>query len=203
MSQEDFKMSAFSGVKVRPSLRSINCLARWVWLTIAIFFLFWFTFSLHFVKNPCPVIIFSILFSSLFPYPFIPSLFLILFSVSSVSSLLILILFSVASVSSLLILILFSVASVSSLLILILFSVASVFSVAKISTMYINEMQPSVFLPVYFSYNHRTLYRTTSAETAHSFHLLYHLSKSIKALLCQPLCKTQTLSCKAKVMPIV
>ena len=162
MSQEDFTMSAFSGVKVRPSLRSTNCLARWVCLAIAIFFLFWFTFSLHFVKNPCPVIIFSILFSSLFPYPFIPSLFLILFSVSSVSS----------------------------LLILILFSVASVFSVAKISTMYINEMQPSVFLPVYFSYNHRTLYRTTSAETAHSFHFLYHLSKSIKVLLCQPLCKT-------------
>ena len=162
MSQEDFTMSAFSGVKVRRSLRSINCLVRWVWLAIAILFLFWFTFSLHFVKNHCPVIIFSILSSSLFPYPFIPSLFLILFSVSSVSS----------------------------LLILILFSVASVFSVAKISTMYINEMQPSVFLPVYFSYNHRTLYRTTSAETAHSFHFLYHLSKSIKALLCQPLCKT-------------
>ena len=162
MSQEDFTMSAFSGVKVRRSLRSINCLVRWVWLAIAILFLFWFTFSLHFVKNHCPVIIFSILSSSLFPYPFIPSLFLILFSVSSVSS----------------------------LLILILFSVASVFSVAKISTMYINERQPSVFLPVYFSYNHRTLYRTTSAETAHSFHFLYHLSKSIKVLLCQPLCKT-------------
>ncbi len=189
MSQEDFTMSAFSGVKVRRSLRSINCLVRWVWLAIAILFLFWFTFSLHFVKNHCPVIIFSILSSSLFPYPFIPSLFLILFSVSSVSSLLILILFSVASVSS--------------LLILILFSVASVFSVANKSSPYINEMQPSVFLPVYFSYNHRTLYRTTSAETAHSFHFLYHLSKSIKALLCQPLCKTQTLSCKAKVMPIV
>jgi len=75
--------------------------------------------------------------------------------------------------------------------------------VAKKSNLYTNEMQPSVFLPVYFSYNHRTLYRTTSAETAHSFHFLYHLSKSIKALLCQPLCKTQTLSCKAKVMPIV
>jgi len=179
MSQEDFTMSAFSGVKVRPSLRSINCLARWVWLAIAIFFLFWFTFSLHFVKNPCPVIFFPILFSSLFSLSFLPSLFLILFSVSSVSSLLILILFSVSSVSLL-----------SSLLILILFSVASVFSRAKISTMYINEMQPSVFLPVYFSYNHRTLYRTTSAETAHSFHFLYHLSKSIKALLCQPLCKT-------------
>ena len=175
MSQEDFTMSAFSGVKVRRSLRSINCLVRWVWLAIAILFLFWFTFSLHFVKNHCPVIIFSILSSSLFPYPFIPSLFLILFSVSSVSS----------------------------LLILILFSVASVFSVANKSSPYINEMQPSVFLPVYFSYNHRTLYRTTSAETAHSFHFLYHLSKSIKALLCQPLCKTQTLSCKAKVMPIV
>ncbi len=83
------------------------------------------------------------------------------------------------------------------------FSVVSVVSVAKKSILYINEMQPSVFLPVYFSYNHRTLYRTTSAETAHSFHFLYHLSKSIKALLCQPLCKTQTLSCKAKVMPIV
>ena len=162
MRQEDFTMSAFSEVKVRPSLKSINCLARWVWLAIAIFFLFWFTFSLHFVKNHCPVIIFSILSSSLFPYPFIPSLFLILFSVSSVSS----------------------------LLILILFSVASVFSVANKSSPYINEMQPSVFLPVYFSYNHRTLYRTTSAETAHSFHFLYHLSKSIKVLLCQPLCKT-------------
>ena len=175
MRQEDFTMSAFSEVKVRPSLKSINCLARWVWLAIAIFFLFWFTFSLHFVKNPCPVIFFPILFSSLFSLSFLPSLFLILFSVSSVSS----------------------------LLILILFSVASVFSRAKISNTYINEMQPSVFLPVYFSYNHRTLYRTTSAETAHSFHFLYHLSKSIKALLCQPLCKTQTLSCKAKVMPIV
>jgi len=69
-------------------------------------------------------------------------------------------------------------------------SLVSVVSVAKISNTYINEMQPSVFLPVYFSYNHRTLYRTTSAETAHSFHFLYHLSKSIKALLCQPLCKT-------------
>jgi len=54
-----------------------------------------------------------------------------------------------------------------------------------------------------FCNHHRTLYRTTSAETAHSFHFLYHLSKSIKALLCQPLCKTQTLSCKAMVMPIV
>ena len=189
MSQEDFTMSAFSGVKVRRSLRSINCLVRWVWLAIAILFLFWFTFSLHFVKNHCPVIIFSILSSSLFPYPFIPSLFLILFSVSSVSSLLILILFSVASVSS--------------LLILILFSVASVFSVAKISTMYINEMQPSVFLPVYFSYNHRTLYRTTSAETAHSFHFFLQPSKLVMAYLDYPLCNTQTLSCKAKVMPIV
>jgi len=189
MSQEDFTMSAFSGVKVRRSLRSINCLVRWVWLAIAILFLFWFTFSLHFVKNHCPVIIFSILSSSLFPYPFIPSLFLILFSVSSVSSLLILILFSVASVSS--------------LLILILFSVASVFSVAKISTMYINEMQPSVFLPVYFSYNHRTLYEVTLAKTAVPFHLPFQYSKSNLAFPYLPLNKPQTLSLKTKVMPIV
>ena len=175
MSQEDFTMSAFSGVKVRRSLRSINCLVRWVWLAIAILFLFWFTFSLHFVKNHCPVIIFSILSSSLFPYPFIPSLFLILFSVSSVSS----------------------------LLILILFSVASVFSVAKISTMYINEMQPSVFLPVYFSYNHRTLYRTTSERIEATFHFFLQPSKLVMAYLDYPLCNTQTLSCKAKVMPIV
>ncbi len=161
MRQEDFTMSAFSGVKVRPSLKSINCLARWVWLAIAIFFLLWFTFSLHFVKNHCPVIIFSILSSSLFPYPFIPSLFLILFSVSSV------------------------------------------FSGAKISNRYINEMQPSVFLPVYFSYNHRTLYRTTSERIEATFHFFLQPSKLVMAYLDYPLCKTQTLSCKAKVMPIV
>ena len=82
-------------------------------------------------------------------------------------------------------------------------SLVSVVSVAKKSNLYTNEMQPAVFLPVYFSYNHRTLYEVTLAKTAVPFHFLYHLSKSIKALLCQPLCKTQTLSCKAKVMPIV
>ena len=176
MSQEDFTMSAFSGVKVRRSLRSINCLVRWVWLAIAILFLFWFTFSLHFVKNHCPVIIFSILSSSLFPYPFIPSLFLILFSVSSVSSLLILILFSVVSL-------------------------VSVVSVAKKSTLYTNEMQPAVFLPVYFSYNHRTLYEVTLAKTAVPFHLPFQLSKSNLAFPFLPLIKPRTLSFKTKVMP--
>ena len=187
MSQEDFTMSAFSGVKVRRSLRSINCLARWVWLVIAIFFLVGFTFSLHFVKNPCPVIIFSILFSSLFPYPFIPSLFLILFSVSSC--------LHINFNFSVFILTFFSLFSVVSLV--------SVVSVAKKSNLYTNEMQPAVFLPVYFSYNHRTLYEVTLAKTAVPFHFPFHYSKSNLAFPYLPLNKPQTLSLKTKVMPIV
>jgi len=78
-----------------------------------------------------------------------------------------------------------------------------VFSVAKISTMYINEMQPSVFLPVYFSYNHRTLYEVTLAKTAVPFHLPFQYSKSNLAFPYLPLNKPQTLSLKTKVMPIV
>jgi len=83
------------------------------------------------------------------------------------------------------------------------FSVVSVVSVAKKSILYINEMQPSVFLPVYFSYNHRTLYEVTPAKTAVPFHLSFPPSKSNPALLYLPLIKPQTLSYRTKVMPIV
>jgi len=83
------------------------------------------------------------------------------------------------------------------------FSVASVVSVAKKSTPYTNEMQPSVFLPVYFSYNHRTLYEVTPAETAVPFHISFHYSKSNLAFPYLPLIKPQTLIFKTKVMPIV
>jgi len=82
-------------------------------------------------------------------------------------------------------------------------SMASVFSVANKSSPYINEMQPSVFLPVYFSYNHRTLYRTTSERIEATFHFFLQPSKLVMAYLDYPLCNTQTLSCKAKVVPIV
>ena len=82
-------------------------------------------------------------------------------------------------------------------------SVVSVVSVAKKSNLYTNEMQPSVFLPVYFSYNHRTLYRTTSERIEATFHFFLQPSKLVMAYLDYPLCNTQTLSCKAKVMPIV
>ena len=84
-----------------------------------------------------------------------------------------------------------------------LFSVVSVVSVAKKSTPYTNEMQPSVFLPVYFSYNHRTLYEVTLAKTAVPFHFPFHYSKSNLAFPYLPLNKPQTLSLKTKVMPIV
>ena len=83
------------------------------------------------------------------------------------------------------------------------FSVVSVVSVAKKSTPYTNEMQPSVFLPVYFSYNHRTLYEVTLAKTAVPFHFPFHYSKSNLAFPYLPLNKPQTLSLKTKVMPIV
>jgi len=83
------------------------------------------------------------------------------------------------------------------------FSVASVVSVAKKSTPYTNEMQPSVFLPMYFSYNHRTLYEVTLAKTAVPFHFPFHYSKSNLAFPYLPLNKPQTLSLKTKVMPIV
>ena len=82
-------------------------------------------------------------------------------------------------------------------------SLVSVVSVAKKSNLYTNEMQPSVFLPVYFSYNHRTLYRTTSERIEATFHFFLQPSKLVMAYLDYPLCNTQTLSCKAKVMPIV
>lgn len=82
-----------------------------------------------------------------------------------------------------------------------LFSVASVVSVAKKSTLYTNEMQPAVFLPVYFSYNHRTLYEVTLAKTAVPFHLPFQLSKSNLAFPFLPLIKPRTLSFKTKVMP--
>ena len=118
------------------------------------------------------IILFSFIFTLVYSFPPFPT------QCSSITK----IVFSISSY-------LLSIFNVHYLL-LTFFSVASVVSVAKKSTLYTNEMQPAVFLPVYFSYNHRTLYRTTSAETAHSFHFLYHLSKSIKALLCQPLCKT-------------
>ena len=83
------------------------------------------------------------------------------------------------------------------------FSVVSVVSVAKKSTPYTNEMQPSVFLPMYFSYNHRTLYEVTLAKTAVPFHFPFHYSKSNLAFPYLPLNKPQTLSLKTKVMPIV
>lgn len=83
------------------------------------------------------------------------------------------------------------------------FSVVSVVSVAKKSILYINEMQPSVFLPVYFSYNHRTLYEVTPAKTAVPFHLSFPPSTSNLALLYLPLIKPQTLNFRTKVMPIV
>jgi len=88
-------------------------------------------------------------------------------------------------------------------LLLTFFSFFSVVSVAKKSILYINEMQPSVFLPVYFSYNHRTLYEVTPAKTAVPFHLSFPPSKSYPALLYLPLIKPQTLSYRTKVMPIV
>jgi len=84
-----------------------------------------------------------------------------------------------------------------------LFSVVSVVSVAKKSNLYTNEMQPAVFLPVYFSYNHRTLYEVTLAKTAVPFHFPFHYSKSNLAFPYLPLNKPQTLSLKTKVMPIV
>jgi len=86
-------------------------------------------------------------------------------------------------------------------LLLTFFSVVSVVSVAKKSTLYTNEMQPAVFLPVYFSYNHRTLYEVTLAKTAVPFHLPFQYSKSNLAFPYLPLNKPQTLSFKTKVMP--
>ena len=82
-------------------------------------------------------------------------------------------------------------------------SLVSVVSVAKKSNLYTNEMQPAVFLPVYFSYNHRTLYEVTLAKTAVPFHFPFHYSKSNLAFPYLPLNKPQTLSLKTKVMPIV
>ena len=80
-------------------------------------------------------------------------------------------------------------------------SLVSVVSVAKKSTLYTNEMQPAVFLPVFFSYNHRTLYEVTLAKTAVPFHLPFQYSKSNLAFPYLPLFKPQTLSFKTKVMP--